>query len=304
MSVALVVPTCRDARLLDFITAWVPVKFWDTLIIVRDEPATWTAIDADLGPDAWIISRRDSAIRSYGFLQAWRLGCELTVTLDDDCLPVPGVDHLAGHLAALDATPVWQSTIPGMRLRGLPYGNLGTLPNVVANVGLWRGVPDLDGRTTLASGCPTDFVPPDGSRILPGGTYAPLCGMNLAFRREFLPLAYFGLQGEGWPYRRFDDVWMGVIAKRICDFLGWSIAVGAPHIHHSRASDPHANAIAEAPGIDLNERFWRVVDAIPLTGSTAPECYREIAFGFRRNDDGYLRTLGRAMIIWSDLLTG
>jgi len=44
--------------------------------------------------------------------------------------------------------------------------------------------------------------------------------------------------GEGQPYRRFDDIWFGVIAKRICDHLGWSIAVGDPHVHHGRCPTP------------------------------------------------------------------
>ena len=45
--------------------------------------------------------------------------------------------------------------------------------------------------------------------------------MSLAFRIEALPLMYLPLMGEGQPYDRFDNIWGGVIAKRVCDHLGW-----------------------------------------------------------------------------------
>jgi reversibly glycosylated polypeptide/UDP-arabinopyranose mutase len=315
VNVALVIPSCRAEQLGEFLQAWEPFRFWDALIIVEDGPirtfdvrATYhyshTDIDNILGRDAWIISRRDSAIRSFGFLQAYRLGADLIVTLDDDCRPIAGQDFLRGHLDALEHTTRWESSVPGMRVRGLPYQNLGTLDTVKLNAGLWRGVPDLDAITQLMRGTVTDFVPPAGSRVLPRGQYVPICGMNLAFSREFTPLAYFPLMGEGQPYRRFDDIWFGLVAKRICDHIGWHVTVGTPWVRHIRASDTYANLVKEAPGIALNERLWQIVDALPLTEATATGCLVEVGEGLEESGDEYLRTLSRALRVWAGFFEG
>ena len=89
---------------------------------------SWRQIDDDL-PAPWIISRGDSAIRSYGFWKAWSIGADYIFTLDDDCFPVDR-DHVTRHLDNLEATPAWHSTVDGLRVRGLPYSNVGTLRNI------------------------------------------------------------------------------------------------------------------------------------------------------------------------------
>ena len=312
MQVALVVPSCRGEQLRAFLDAWEPVKFWSTLVIVEDGPArsfdvptrhhfAHPDIEDAMGCDSWIISRRDSAIRSFGFLQAYRLGADVIVTLDDDCRPHPGQDFLRGHLDALERTTRWESSVPGMRVRGLPYENLGILDSVKLNVGLWSGVPDLDAITQIARGPESNFTPPAGSRVLPRARYVPICGMNLAFRREFTPLAYFPLMGEGQPYSRFDDIWFGIVAKRICDHLGWHLTVGTPWVWHIRASDRFVNLVKEAPGIARNERLWQVVDTLPLSQTTPTGCLDELGQGLEALGDAYLQTLGRAFRVWAGL---
>lgn len=312
---ALVIPSVREHQLHQFLDAWRPHRFWDRLIVVEDNSShTFKLNDPDLVHLCWhdfgprlnsaqsIISRRDSAVRSFGFLTAWDLGAEVIFTLDDDTRPIAGVDHGALHLRALQASPRWVESIPGMRTRGLPYQNRGTLDSVVCNMGTWSGVPDLDAVGSLALGCPTDFAAPRGSRVLAQRQYAPVCGMNLAFRREFTPLAYFGLQGHGQPYSRFDDIWFGVWAKRICDHLGWSIAVGDPPVRHLRASDPFVNLMKEAPGIVMNESFWQLVDGAPLTSSSPAGCLAELGEHFlSQGANPYMRKLGRAVQLWAGL---
>lgn len=309
--IALVVPCHRPDLMAGFLAAWRGREWWDRLYVVEDGPArtfdlpagtvhaSHAEIAADLGARAWIISRRDSACRSYGFLRAWRDGAETIATLDTDCTPHDGTCPGEGHRRNLYATPRWTSSVPGLRVRGLPYGDTGALP-VYLSVGLWSGVPDLDGVCQLARGVPPDFVPPPGVRVLARGEYVPVCGMNLAFRRDFAPLAYFGLQGEGQPFSRFDDINFGMIAKRIADHLGWGVAVGEPFVRHDRASDPFANLVKEAPGIAAHERLWRFVDALPLTASTPAGCLRDVAAAMPDFDpDPYWARLGRAMVVWT-----
>src|SRR5207244_1186593 len=93
----------------------------------RVQVFSWEEIEREL-PEPGIISRQDSAIRSFGFWKAWQLGCEVICTLDDDCWPLLRRPYLvAGHEKNLFRTPRWASTVPGLRVRGLPYRNVGVL---------------------------------------------------------------------------------------------------------------------------------------------------------------------------------
>lgn len=309
----LVVPSVREKNLNEFLNAWSPLPDNITLIIVEDNSTktfnlniehhySWAEIDAYLGENAWIISRKDAAIRSFGFLIAYLSGADFIFTLDDDCLPEPGETFYETHLSKLKKITKWSPLIPGMRTRGLPYENLGEQDNVVANFGLWTGVPDIDAISSLANGIPTDFRPPENiDQVLAYGRYYPLCGMNLAFKRQVTPLAYFCLMGNGTQFGRFEDIWFGIILKKICDHLGLLISAGHPFIHHSRASNAFKNLTKEAPGIGYNEFFWEMVDKVNLKGSSPKECMAEIGEALMAYDDDYARTLGKAIVIWSSL---
>lgn len=315
----LVVPTIREASIRRFLDEWQGVGTWDAIVVIEDNPTktfalgdienlhhySWAEIENDLGENRWIISRRDSAIRSYGFLIAYRMGAERIHTLDDDCYPREGADACRAHVEQLTNQPLWTTSVPGLRVRGLPYRNFGTRSDVKLNMGLWTNCPDLDGiqalsRPDLGEG----WTPPENfARVMPSG-YFPLCGMNVAFARELTPLMYFPLMGEGQPFRRFDDIWCGVIMKRVCDHLRYAVSVGPPLVHHDRASDAFANLVREAPGVAAHESFWQTIDEIPLTGSTPCECLRELGRELATHEDEYLARLGRALELWSGLFDG
>ncbi len=54
----------------------------------------------------------------------------------------------------------------------------------------------------------------DMVQTIPKGVLYPMCGMNLAFDRHAIGAAmYFGLQGEGQPLGRYDDMWAGWCTK-------------------------------------------------------------------------------------------
>ena len=114
------------------------------------------------------------------------------------------------------------------------------------------------------------------------------------------------------PFDRFGDIWSGIIAKRICDHLGWAVGTGTPYIHHDRASDPFKNLRKEANGIELNETFWERVHAVELPDRAALDgaedpaaaCYRSVARVIGTWGDehsAYWAHLGRAMARWADL---
>jgi hypothetical protein len=203
-------------------------------------------------------------------------------------------------------------------VRGLPYANAGTLRNIYVSMGLWVGHPDIDAVQVLArpsrrgtsgsSGARNDYG--DGvldrglsSRLMPGDQYFPMCGMNLAFRREAACLMYFPPMGLNSPYSRFDDIWAGLVLQRICRHLRYGIVCGQPVVEHRRASDPFTNLIKEAPGIRANENMWEIIDAVDLLGSDALTCMREMgaALGNYRDGDGYVRRWGCAILEWCKL---
>ena len=281
----LVIPSNREGCLKRFFDVWEGRGGWDRVIVVEDNPIptfnvmemgkdeyayhySWKEIDEILGQNSWIISHRDSAIRCFGFLEAYKMGAEYVLTLDDDCYPDP-VGYEEGtlfdeHIFRMNGYSKWMASVPGCCTRGTPYKNVGDLNTVVASMGYWKGVPDLDAVASLAKDEDDKITFPSYSFLLPHGVYAPICGMNLCIRRKAIPLFYFPLMGMGQPYARFDDIWAGVIAKKLCDHLGWYISVGGAYINHKRASDPFDNLVKEAPGIRANEWFWQVIDNIEL----------------------------------------
>jgi len=312
----LVVPTIREAHLNRFLDSWHSLGDWNKVVIVEDNPKKtfniigkdknlhhfcWEDIDKYLGDAAWIISKRDSAIRSFGFLIAYWMEATHVLTLDDDCYPDPEwrVPIFRTHIEKMESHKRWVESVPGMRTRGLPYENLGKLENVVANMGLWSKVADYDAIQTIGSKINENFDPPSGNRIIPKGQYFPLCGMNFCFKRQATPLTYFPLMSENSPYRRFDDIWFGIIFKKIIDHLGWYVSVGDPPIEHQRASDPFVNLVKEAPGIQVNEKFWRTIDLCDLTETNTTGCMIQLGTYLQGKTDQYTQALGKALQVWS-----
>jgi hypothetical protein len=126
--------------------------------------------------------------------------------------------------------------------------------------------------------------------------------MNCCFDRRAVPLAYFAPMGEGQPVKRFDDIWMGIIAKKICDHLGWLVTYGEPFVLHDRASDPVKNFAAEAPGREMNEWLWEFIDRVDLSGATAVDCLCDVADALdRTGGHDYVRNWGSALKIWAEL---
>jgi hypothetical protein len=312
----LVVPSNRPTSLSAFLDAWQPWP-WDRILVVEDGPDIsgprtdgrimrycWRDIDAS-GANPDTFSRRDSGVRAFGYWKAWAMGADVTFTLDDDCFPVDG-NHVSGHVQNLDATPAWQTSVSHLHVRGLPYSNVGVLRNVQVSVGLWSGHPDVDAVQTLAARGPFDAVVARGlhSRLMPSDQYFPLCGMNLAFRRDVACLMHCPPMGQHSPYGRFDDIWSGLVIQRICRHLRYGIVCGHPIVDHRRASDPFTNLVTEAPGIAANEWMWTIVDAVDLEGEDPLTCMREMGDALRRRPGRggeYVARWGDAILDWCDL---
>lgn len=288
----------------------------ESIIIVEDNPEksfdigkehkhfSWKEIQEELGDDAWIISKRDSAIRSFGFYMAHKMGAEYIFTLDDDCYPDQNVnisEFVEDHTDALCFShDRWTELVPGQRSRGIPYRRRGTLKSCL-NVGLWSDVPDLDSIQTLSDQTMDINKRCEEHRLIPNGQYFPMCGMNMAFERKVTPLMFFPLMGEGYPYRRFDDIWCGIIMKKVVDHLRWHVSCGNPIVRHSRASDPFVNLVKEAPGIAENEHFWETIDKITLESYNPVSCMKQIGQELQGESDKYTQKCGKAIETWAGL---
>lgn len=322
MSIFIVLPTIRK---LDFLAVWQDLFDNCHLIVVEDHPekriqtpknryksllhVTWKDIQKDLGKDEWIFSRKNAGIRSYGFWKAYMLGADIIITLDDDCYPVDR-DFVEQHIANLSgsAPEKWINTYPHRDFvftRGIPYHVRDKHPVVVSH-GLWTNKIDLDAKTQMKAGDINMPSYPSMIQFIPKNVYFPMCSMNLAFRREATPLMYFPLMGfdpdiKPWGYDRFDDIWAGIIAKKICDHLGLAVINGSPFVEHRKASDPYKNLLKERKGVQTNETLWKAVDKIVLTQKTPVTCYVELVEKVRFPKEKYFKKLREAMIIWSNL---
>lgn len=353
---AVVIATCRQDSMQRWLDAWRPELRETAIYMIEDSFSpvmelnitgytnfrrwSWSGIDRILGENSWIIPRRTSAIKSFGFLKAHQDGYTHIWTLDDDCYPEDDREYPTGQLMQLSLResaaiedPSWWNTITptGLYPRGYPYGIRQKTSPVMIHHGLWSGVPDLDGITALEY---ADFrtEPATTAQVVPRGAFFPMCGMNLAFRREMVPAMYFGLQGHErdatydqysfsrvpgaisrvpgtspLPFDRFDDIWAGLFAKKVCDHLGYTVTSGSPSILHTRESDPTMRVIKEGPGIAAHEILWRKVadHAIAPGLNTVGGSYCDLAGLVESIADDlpypdYWRKLAKAMRIWTE----
>ena len=302
--IGVVVPSNRPEELMKFKEAWAQClnESEAALYVVEDQPSTWDDIKHNLGSDAWIIPVRTDCIRSYGYLMAYRDGCEYIVTLDDDVRPQSG-NPILEHIKWLDTyvePDNWTRTLKlGPPTRGLPL-----LRRVVLSHGLWDGVPDVSAKTQL-EGFPPYVCSSQDDMIVPVGKFYPMSGMNLAWWAPFTRFMYFGLQGsdireptQRWGLDRCGDILAGVMSKVMVD-AGQSSAIhsGSPVVRHDRASDPLKNLELEKAGEFVPYQY-----SVILGGSkTYPEMAERLFHADAPNKK-YCRELGRAMRVWTELI--
>lgn len=314
MKATIVVPTIREKNIVRFLDGWKDQFAGSKVIVIEDNPEktfhitgnnvehfSWREIDSELGDDAWIIPRRSDCVRSFGYYKAYKDNPDFILTLDDDCFPGDPeliIKH-SQNLSTLADAEVWTSTGDGIVPRGMPYENITRRMQCYVSHGLWSSVPDLDALTQLVNRR-TKVKFEGRDQVIPTGNYFPMCGMNLAFRRDVVPAMYFLLMGKDWPYDRFGDIWAGIFVKKICDHLGYAVRSGEPYVKHLRASNVWRNLEKEFPGYQVNETLWQEVDGIRLSGQDFKSCYKELSQKLVINGD-YWDKLRRAMAVWADL---
>jgi len=273
-NIAVVVPTIRKDAMPTFMKAWQPVfdKHNVEFILVIDgenqrlihTPASVHAevilenvekTKEELDPTD-LVSKFCAGCRQLGFLYIAKHlpAVEYIFTTDDDCFPIG--DPIQDHIDQLKRkVPIsWLSTSTNAYMRGFPYGVRDEAP-VMLSHGVWESVPDYDAPTQLLIS--KEFKPDYYRGILPKGIYAPICGMNVMFRREALPYIYFAPVGQFKGAERWDDIFMGVMVIKKFAELNWGIVSGFARVNHLRASNVFTSLAKEAVGILHGEEFYK-----------------------------------------------
>lgn len=262
-NIAVVVPTIRMKESMPaFLEAWSPlfIKHQVEIIVVDDTGDTPHVIHGgeikELSHE--LISNKCAGVRQLGFLYIAKClpDVEYIITLDDDETPIG--DPIQDHIDQLNRkVPIsWISTGVDEYFRGFPY-KVRTEAPVMMSHGVWEGSYDWDAPSQLLKGdTKVDFY----KGVVPKGIYAPICGMNLAFRREALPYIYFAPVGQFKGAERWDDIYAGIAL--IPDFakLNWAITTGYAKVLHERASNPFTSLAKEAIGILHGEEYWKDPD--------------------------------------------
>jgi len=214
-------------------------------------------IDRDLGEDAWIIPRKTDCVRSYGYLLAQRNNPLFIITLDDDVSPQ--VNHIATFYTKLftETYPAHDvyNTMKGVLPRGTYLGS----PGCEVVHGVWANVPDFSAEEHSTKLNYESDINSFNEGIIPKGSVASICGMNLAWKPEVTKYMYFGLQGGDYPIDRCGDIWCGY---RLCEH-NIKIYTGRPMCTHNKASNLWANMKKEKNAEVLSKCF---INGLPLIG--------------------------------------
>lgn len=260
--IAVVVPTIRPETIPAFLKEWQPLfdKHDVEFILVDDSKDTPSLQHGTLFGylpelDTDLISNKCAGVRQLGFLYIAKClpEVEYIITLDDDESPIG--DPIQDHIDQLNRkVPLsWISTGVDEYFRGFPYKVREEAPVMISH-GVWEGSYDWDAPSQLLKG---DKKVEFYKGVIPKGIYAPLCGMNFAFRREALPYIYFAPVGTFKGAERWDDIFMGIMVIKKFAELNWAITTGYAKVLHKRASNPFTSLAKEAVGILHGEEFWK-----------------------------------------------
>lgn len=257
--------------------------------------------DAKELDNPWIIPRQTAACRSFVLYKAYQDGYDYYVSLDDDCYPSGDIfsvyetsfcPQLAPHYNYVDCAAAFGYK---HHVRGYPYG-IRKQREVATQYGVWLKYADYDALTAIEN--PVKEEDEIAENVIATPKYSGFTGciMNVAITNKYLPVMYQLLMGKEVGYDRVEDIWSGLIMKKIADHFGDLVLLnGKARVIHKRASNPFVNLDKELPALAKNEILWEQLLKIKLDGDTPLRCYRQIA------ESGILPEQSRAMLAWANL---
>ena len=250
------------------------------------------------------VPEKSRAELNFALVYAYFNGYEKCIIIDDDIEPLNS-DFFEDHLALLfdGLHPVaenrWINVIKetGLYPRGYPYNarymhsTSMSQCDVVLNQGLWYNYLDLNAQEYMTNRMRVEYGDPEQHFVVPMDTYTTVCGMNLSFKTEIAPAFY------QFPRKRYDDIWSGLVLKKVLDALAKSMSFGIPYCRHKKFPRSLAkDAIYEMEHHDENEKLWLSLDLLELNGSDYLSCMDEILHGIKWDDD-----IWNSLKVWVDL---
>jgi len=227
MKTLVVIPTCREEQIKVFKRNWKEqFKKHKVDVVITHDGDLWMETPEGnikgkdfMGRYLDLAPTRISAHRNMGHAYAYKRNYDFVISLDDDLVAVG--DTIGNHLKALQMrVPISWMPIGDKYTRGFPYG-VRNEAEVVFSHGVWLSVADFDAPTQLVLGSPKmNFY----KMAIPKGVLFPCSGMNVAFKRKAIPYLMWGHREEG--IARFDDIVMGIFAKREFDKWNWAVVTG------------------------------------------------------------------------------
>jgi hypothetical protein len=298
-----------------------------------------------------IIPHRTDACRSFGYIIAAFKDVDVIITYDDDNWALNfkenDFDYLGAHDVVnsylkepeISSTNGWFNTISmlvtdppnNIYARGYPYSKRGSDQycykpsegDVMVNVGLWIGNPDVDAITILGEGSmnglpitKTIGLKSYKRVLLSKDTFAPINTANTAYSIKLLPIIYDTFQGAyvgELKLDRFGDIWSNLFIEKILMHTGGRISVGLPLVEHRRElRNTFEDFMKEFWGIMVSERLFSIMNEIDIKSKSYSDAYIEFISHLKNHVDflsfgkeslqKYLNKLLDSMKLWVELL--
>lgn len=233
---------------------------------------------------------KSSASKNYSL---YKTDADIVYIIDSDC--IIGKDFQKKHKEALARKGgLWDNPLEGTGFypRGYPYS--AREKKVVANVGLWTNVLDINGADRKSDE-PTK--PPKGNKI--STSFIPFSGMNVAVLREALPALFF-LPNIG-AFRRHDDIFGGYIFQALVKRKGDCISYGEPFVYHETVVVPEEDARDEEEMNKHQDEFCDIVDSVVSTISVDSYLNMYKEFADKINFTGKFEGFNKPIKIWASL---
>ncbi len=239
---------------------------------------------------------RSSASKNYALYKAYKAKEDIVYIIDSDCI-IPR-DFEKKHLKALSQkgglydNPLHNT---GFYPRGYPY--FARDKEIVANVGLWTNVLDINGKDR--GGDPSK---PDMRGNLISNSFIPFSGMNVAVKREAIPALFF-MPNIG-KFRRHDDIFGGYIFQSIVKKRGDIMSYGEPFVYHDTKIVPKEDEEEEREMNDNHNLFIEIVDEAisKIKVGSYQEMYSDFVDKVKFEDTKFEAFI-EPMKIWTKLLS-
>ena len=328
MKIAVVIPSARGPKCLE---SFIEIATSNVDFIILSEKKlekkyerTTEFNDKEIFEKSWIFNRHTK--RNFGFAYAYKQNYDVMITLDDDCFPISNTyfhDHISklkdsanNYFNILNLFSNMPKNVLEKGARGFPKEIQKKFP-IVLNQGLWQGDLDLSATTIVDILRSRDGkIPPPLSTesmvindfVIPKNQLTTVCGMNVSFLREVVPVSpWLYQEPDGDGIARYDDIWGGLICKVILDKLEKRMSAGSPLVLHDKGRrDMSIDLKWEHNGNAMNNFLWNNLPNLILEGKDYTSCFLEIADWLAKASDNpdrvFFKKVSKAMQDWIKFL--